>query len=203
MADARERPITLDVTEGVSLRMVPGLQDKYAAGSDGHIYCYSDARVNAKRPRPFRLSEAIGSTGYPFVCIIIDGQRKSVPVHRLVCSAFHGIAPTKVSIVRHLDGDPTNSLPDNLAWGSYAQNEADKRRHGRVADGERHGAAKLTEDAVRIIRASVPFGLWNATDAAQVFGVHPSTIRRIAAGKRGWQRLIEAAGCRIEGDPHG
>lgn len=169
---------------GVELKEVQGYDGKYWAGSDGHIYCYSDARVNAKKPRPFRMLETIGSEGYPFVAFIFEGRRVTKPVHRLVCEAFHGPPPLG-AVVRHLDGGRATNCPANLAWGSYADNEADKRRHGRVAKGCKHGAVKLTEEGVRIIRASVPFGLWNAKDAAAVFGVDAGTIRNIANGK-GW-----------------
>lgn len=171
---------------GIGLREIGGHDGKYWAGSDGHVYCYSRARVNTKKPSPFRVSEAIGSEGYPFVAIIVAGKRVTKPVHRLVCQAFHGDPPSDVHVVRHLDGNKTSNLPDNLKWGSYAENEADKRRHGTAATGERHGAAKLTEETVRIIRASIPAGLWNAKDAAQVFGIDPGTIRNIARG-RNWK----------------
>jgi len=89
---------------------------------------------------------------------------------------------------RHLDGDKLNSKPDNLCWGTYAENEADKRRHGRTALGEKQGIAKLTDEAVRIIRASIPYGLWNSKDAAEVFGVTPSRINAIARGV-GWKHI--------------
>ena len=82
-----------------------------------------------------------------------------------------------------MDGDWSNNKPSNLCWGTYAENEADKRRHGRTAQGIKQGCAKLNDEAVRIIRASIPFGFWNASDASKVFGVHPSTINRIARGQ--------------------
>lgn len=175
---------------GIELREIPGLGGKYVAGNDGHIYCFSTAKVNARKPQPFLVAETIGSGGYPFVAIIQEGKRKTTPVHRLVCAAFHGEPPTAHSVVRHLDGNRSNNEPANITWGTYAQNEADKRRHGRTAAGEKHGQVRLSEEGVRIIRASVPFGLWNAADAAKVFGVDPSTIRRIAAGKRDWKDVI-------------
>ena len=176
------------VPPGVELRKIPELSNKYIAGSDGHIYCFSKAAVNAGKPQPFLLTEAIGSAGYPFVAIIEKDRRRTIPVHRLVCAAFHGEKPSKSSVTRHLDGNKINNAPLNLAWGSYAQNEADKRRHGQVAEGERHGYAKLTEESVKIIRASIPFGLWNTADAAKVFGVDIATIRSIARGK-GWKHV--------------
>jgi hypothetical protein len=179
--------VGLGVPDGVVTNPIPGLGGKYVAGSDGHIYCYSEARVNARKPQPFRLLETIGSAGYPIVAIIEAGRRRSVAVHSLVARAFHG-EPEPMQVARHLDGDPSNNQPTNLRWGSYAENEADKRRHGRTAMGERHGQAKLTDEAVRILRIAIPAGLWDTENAAKVFGVDPSTIRRIAAG-RDWKHV--------------
>lgn len=178
----------LAVQEGVILKPIPSVDGKYAAGSDGHIYCYSDARVNARKPKPFRLGEAVGSEGYPFVALIEQGRKRSKSVHVLVCAAFHGPRPSPVHEVRHADGLRHNALPGNLSWGTPAENEADKRRHGTVAQGSRHGIAKLTEEAVRILRIAIPRGLWNPVDAAKVFGVDPSAIRAAVAGKN-WKHV--------------
>lgn len=165
----------------VDTRPVAGSDGKYVAGDDGAIYCYSDAPTNARMPRPFRVSANENGDGYLYVAVILHGKRITRSVHRLVCEAWYG-PPEAGQLVRHLDGNPANNCPGNLRWGTYSQNEADKRRHGRVAEGERHGQVKLTEEGVRIIRAAIPAGLWDVTAAAKVFGVDASTIRRIAAG---------------------
>lgn len=178
----------LAIPEGVTTMPIPGHEGKYVAGSDGHIYCYSDARVNAQKPKPFRLSESIGSEGYPFVSLIERNRKRTKSVHVLVCSAFHGPRPSEVHEVRHADGTRTNSLPENLSWGTPAENEADKRRHGTVAQGTRHGIAKLNEEAVRILRIAIPQGLWNPIDASKVFGVDPSVIRSVVA-KKSWKHV--------------
>ena len=176
------------VPSGVELRSIPGLSPSYKAGSDGHIYRYSTARVNAKKPFPFRLSEFLGDAGYPFVSIIGEPGGRSRAVHVLICGAFHGPKPSPIHEVRHLDGSRDNNVPFNLAWGTPSENEADKRRHGRSAIGEKHGAAKLTEEAVRILRIAIPRGLWNPSDAAKVFNVDPSVIRAAVSGKN-WKHV--------------
>jgi hypothetical protein len=51
-------------------------------------------------------------------------------VHRLVATAFIGPQPADKPVMRHLDGDPTNNVPANLAWGTFQENERDKVRHG-------------------------------------------------------------------------
>jgi hypothetical protein len=180
------------VTARVTTRPIPGASGKYEAGDDGGIYCYSRARCNAKKPYPFRLAVSLPRDGYPHVAILLGGKRVTKAVHTLVCTAFHGQKPSPIHEVRHLDGDRMNSRPSNLCWGTPSENEADKRRHGRVAEGERHGNARLNDEAVRILRIAIPDGRWNAVDAAAVFGVDPSTIRRIVAG-RDWRSVEVAA----------
>lgn len=176
------------VPKGIVLREVPGFGGKYAAGTDGHIYCYSRARVNARKPFPFQLAEFHNSDDYPSVQVIENERRRTKAIHVLVCLAWHGAKPSERHEVRHLDGVRANSTPANLCWGTQAENEADKRRHGTAAQGSRHGIAKLTEEAVRILRIAIPQGLWNATDAAKVFGVDPSVIRAAVSGKN-WRHV--------------
>ncbi len=178
---------SLGLGDNIQTMPIVGTDGKYVAGSDGHIYCYSTARNNAKKPSPFMVSESVGSNGYPFIGYSVGKIKKTMPVHILIGTAFHGSKPEGL-ITRHLDGDKLNSKPDNLCWGTYAENEADKRRHGRTALGEKQGIAKLTDEAVRIIRASIPYGLWNSNDAAEVFGVTPSRINAIARGI-GWNHI--------------
>jgi len=178
----------LGLGDNIQTMRIAGTDGKYVAGSDGHIYCYSTARNNRQKPYPFQVSEAIGSNGYPFIGFILGDKKKTMPVHILVCTAFHGLKPEPSMATRHLDGDKLNSKPNNLCWGTYAENEADKRRHGRTALGEKQGIAKLTDEAVKIIRASIPYGLWNSKDAAEVFGVSPSRINAIARGI-GWEHI--------------
>lgn len=179
----------LAVPPGVELRPVPEFNGKYLAGTDGNIYCTSEARVNARKPKPFRVSAFIDmQTKYPMIQVISGAGRRTKAVHTLVCAAFHGTKPTPTHEVRHMDGTRNNSKPENLRWGTQSENEADKRRHGTAAIGSRHGIARLNEEAVRILRIAIPQGLWNPTDAAKVFGVGPSVIRAAVSGKN-WNHV--------------
>lgn len=54
----------LEVKQGVTLKNIPGVSLKFVAWSDGHIYGYSNARVNSRNPQPFRVLESIGSAEY-------------------------------------------------------------------------------------------------------------------------------------------
>lgn len=78
------------------------------------------------------------SYGYPSVRLTIDGRRKRLAVHRLVAQCFLPPKPSPVHQIRHLDGNKTNNAVSNLAWGTSAENAADRDRHGRTYKGERH-----------------------------------------------------------------
>ena len=54
---------------------------------------------------------------------ICTWRGKTYKVHRLVCEAFHGPAPTPSAIVLHLDEDSSNNRPDNIRWGTRKENQ--------------------------------------------------------------------------------
>ena len=46
----------------------------------------------------------------------------NIKVHRVVCEAFHGPAPSPSSIVMHINEDATDNRPENLKWGTQKEN---------------------------------------------------------------------------------
>lgn len=57
----------------------------------------------------------------------LDGRARSI--HSLVCEAFNG-PPKPGQVCRHLNDDKPDIRPENLAWGSHADNTADAMRNG-------------------------------------------------------------------------
>lgn len=53
---------------------------------------------------------------------IIVHKGRTFKVHRLVCEAFNGASPFDGAVVMHLDENSANNRPDNLAWGTQAEN---------------------------------------------------------------------------------
>jgi hypothetical protein len=82
---------------------------------------------------------------------------------------------------RHLDGDPSNNRPSNLAWGTCKENGEDRIRHGTSGKGERHGQAKLTEAIVRRIMELDALGVDRPRIAAEV-GATTANVQAIASG---------------------
>lgn len=74
--------------------------------------------LNNKRTRPTDNNWTFGKlnskTGYLAIA--------SVPIHRIVATAFHGQPPTKQHVVDHIDTNKQNNRPDNLCWVTRLEN---------------------------------------------------------------------------------
>lgn len=144
---------------------------------------------------------------YAYLALYRDRAPYAVLVHRLVCKAFHGPAPSPMHDVAHCDGNGCHNRKDNLRWATKAENEADKKLHGTslggrpswvpaerrargskhgrytkpeaTARGERNGLAKLTEAQVTEIRLDARPRKAIATD----YGVTVTMIGFIQRGK--------------------
>lgn len=80
------------------------------------------------------------SEGYPATKV----NRLNVRLHRVVCEAFHGPPPFAGAVTRHLDGDKSNTRPENLSWGTQGDNMADAKLHGTLPKGETSPHARIT-----------------------------------------------------------
>jgi hypothetical protein len=144
------------------------------------------------------LSQSQNAKGYPRVQLSTNGRNVSRVVHALVAEAFIGARPSGLQI-RHLDGDQSNNDVSNLAYGTAAQNEADKALHGTKATGDKngthtkpekrsrgscHGKTALHENDVIYIKAQLDIGGRGVgAKLARTFGVSPQTISDIKSGR--------------------
>lgn len=155
-----------------------------------------DARNHAGR----LLTPWAGNHEYLMVGLARDGRNHRRLVHRLVCEAFHGPAPTSSHQVAHGDGTRRNNRADNLRWATRAENMRDCVAHGtqatgprhgrstkpeRTPRGELHGAAKLTEAAVIAIRSATSR---TGRSLATEHGISPATVCLIRS-KKIWRHL--------------
>lgn len=118
-----------------------------------------------------------------YLAVTVDGRQEFV--HRLVLMAHVGPAPSPEMEVRHLDGDRQNNCVENLAWGTTAENAADKERHGRVPRGSANGGARLCLADVSDIRRRLQAGESKAS-IARSYGVDRTAIYDIHVG-RSWR----------------
>lgn len=143
---------------------------------------------------------------YPQLTLYCGSMRATVPIHQIVCAAFHGAKPTPEHEVAHGDGDRLNLRRDNLRWATHAENEADKLIHGtsgkglptrtaperlargathgratrpeRTARGERNGLSRLTAEKVSQIRIDRRSRLEIAAD----YGISRTMVGYIVRG---------------------
>ena len=154
---------------------IPGVGRAYCAGTDGVIY--SRARGDW---RP--LVAHFNDNGYPSVTVMLEGRKTTRSVHSLVCAAFYGLAPFSGAQVRHLDGNRQNSMPSNLAWGNQAENWLDRKAHGNGMEGEKHHAAKLTDEDRSHLRWAIQHGLCSQRHAGRVLGMSQAAIFQVMQG---------------------
>lgn len=200
--------IAYPIAPGVRFKSIEG-KPGYCVGDDGSVWsCVLKGTKRGIGGEWRRLRGHAQRSGH----IIVNlgrGNANARYVHRLVLEAFVGPCPEGMEC-RHLDGNPANNRPGNLAWGTPRENQADSARHGtaychtaenamRLRDdrlklwnfvehksGEKHHRSKLSDEQVRIIKATVDPAKRDgtATRLAQEWNVSPATIRLIARGMR-------------------
>lgn len=151
----------------------PGFEAHYEVSSEGRVRRIQTGRV---------LRLGVHSKGYRSVVLSVAGVRRSVLVHRLVLMAFVG-PPQPGQETRHVDGDRANNALSNLAWGTNAENYADRVGHGTALHGDRNPRAKITSEQAQEIIARCQTGE-SQRSVAQAYGLSQPQVSRIITGKR-------------------
>ena len=114
----------------------------------------------------------------------VDGEQHLV--HRLACTHRNGPQPVGKPIAAHKCGNGHLGCcnPAHTKWATPKENSADIAAHGRRIQGEQQHMSKLTEAAVREIRASTA----NDHELAARFGVNRATISYARRGKT-WKHV--------------
>lgn len=157
----------------------------YRVGSDMSIWSRwtkGRARVtNSWHRRKWRVRP----DGRKFVTLCSGTRHENFLASRLILWCFKGPPPDGKPECRHLDANPENDSPDNLAWGDRRDQYDDMVRCGTFRHGtpdnrgERCGAAKLTEADIPAIRARLRTG-HSRRRVATAYGVARQTIDDIA-----------------------
>lgn len=125
-----------------------------------------------------QLSYSLDNKGYQCLALCNSVTVKKFRVHRLVALCFIE-NPNNHPCVRHLDGNPSNNSVENLAWGTYHDNEDDKLRHG-TWESRRNG--KLTKQ-MRDEAFRLKSKFMTDQKIADLFGVSRPTITRLLNGR--------------------
>lgn len=170
----------------------------YEASSEGQIRL----TIQRRSAMPRVLKGGLHTNGYRSVQTTFDGKKVLAMVHRLVCEAFHGPAPSRLHLARHLDDVKSNNRASNLAWGTGKDNAADRRRNRRDRLGEQHHAAKIDSFDVVAIFCLARRG-FTGKEIGDLFGMDRNNINKVIA-RSAWKHvdipddLITAARARNE-----
>ena len=126
--------------------------------------------------------------GYGRFCTKLHGTT-TWKAHRYSWLLHLGPIP-KDRLVCHSCDDPSCVNPDHLWLGTTVQNQHDKARKGRQAQGEAHGSAKLNVvKVIQIRQSNKPDSYW-----ARKFNVHETTIYYARTGRK-WRHVEMARDC--------
>lgn len=168
---------------------IPGYEGLYEVSSYGRVRRSSKSRM---APTGHVLKPRVTPDGYLRYGLSKHRRYWHVKAHRLVAITFLGPPPCLRSQVAHFDGDKMNNHLSNLRWATPRENEADKKRHGRVGGaprGERHPQAKLTANTVKEMRRLAAAGTTVKSIAAR-FGAANQTAYDAIVGKT-WKLVTE------------
>lgn len=173
---------------GENWRPVPGYE-AYEVSDRGRVRRRQSARG---WPAGHMLRPAAMPSGHRYVLLTEHtGSIRKQFVHRLVAMAFLGLPPFPRALVLHKDDVPDNNVPENLYWGTQADNVEDARLNRRHRDeprkrgaqpGEDNSSALLSEAQVRRIKGMLSLRICGAC-IARLHGVRKETIYAIAKGR--------------------
>lgn len=73
----------------------------------------------------------IDAGGYVRVSLKKEHKCVDMPVHRVVCAAWHGLPEGERCHVDHINRVRSDNRPENLRWVTHAENQGNKSGHSR------------------------------------------------------------------------
>lgn len=146
-----------------------------------------------------RLKIHLDGGGYPFFSFRFLNKTIQTNVHRAVLETFVGppmLIDGRRQVSRHLNGNKLDNRLENLRWGTYEENEADKKGHGKSNKGkaflsirgELNPSSKLTSKQVCEIRRLYKEDV-GPIELGKRYEVHRATIHRIVTHKA-WKEVL-------------
>jgi|HubBroStandDraft_5_1064220.scaffolds.fasta_scaffold81499_4 hypothetical protein len=133
MTDSEIRPLVdeVEVLDG-TWAPIPG----YFAEASHRGYARSVDRVlgNGRRVKGRLLATRVSNRGYVLIDVYDhDGVRQTRTLHTMVLEAHAGPCPDGMESLHENDNPLDNRYPENLRWGTPAENAADQARNAAKA----------------------------------------------------------------------
>ncbi len=134
---------------------------------------------------------SLAPNGYGIVYVKYLGARKqwSMGAHRFSWILHHGEIPTGKSVLHQCDVKACVN-PAHLELGTAWKNSVDAVTRGRIARGQQHYNAKLTDEIVREARRLFLSKQATAKALAKRFGVSHAVMHEAIRGKT-WKHVKE------------
>lgn len=155
---------------------VVGYEGLYEVSNTGRIQSYK------RNPQPYPLTPDIKKWGYRLYRLQSFGKKIRRSEHSLVAEAFIGPRPPGL-VINHLNRCPAINRPSNLEYTTQSRN----LMHSGIGRGENNGRAKVTESAVKVIRAQA--GSRTLQSLADEHGMTVQGISRIIHRKC-WKHVV-------------
>jgi len=175
---------------------VVGYEGRYEVGSLGSVRSLNYLRTGlAREMKPYRVVSKHGNVPYLQVDLFKDGHRRSIKVHIIVCTAFHGCRPDNIDgdefvEAMHLNGDSLDNRANNLAWGRHRDNVREKNFvEKQAAAQKKRWASGEYEYQKKAVVQMLPNGEFvarfdSAWDAQRATGCNQSDISKHCRGVR-------------------
>lgn len=163
---------------------IVGFEGKYEISDRGRVRCIIEG--NHGQYKAGRIVKSSPHQNHYLFVTLYGPPHKRRSIHSLVLEAFKCPRPNGC-VARHLDGVRTHNTPDNLEWGTSAQNAQDSKDHGTFVIGEKNGTAILDEHAVLRMRQLRQEGL-TLKQLGEIFNTHLSNVSLVVR-KRTWSHV--------------
>lgn len=164
----------------VEWRDIPGHEGSYQVSNTGIVRSLDRTNEAGNQISGKVLKPGRNHKGYLLVVLCKHRKCKSYRVHQLVLQAFVSSCPRGAQ-VNHRNGDIEDNSLENLEYVTSRQNF-----YHQVDVLKSHYKAKLNLPKANKIRRQYASGRYTYDGLAAVYGVHPSTIRRIVT-ERIWK----------------
>jgi len=159
-------------------RDIVGYEDTHQVSNLGRVRVKERVINTSTGKRKYKsklLSIQTSVGGYKFVILIVNNNRKTAYIHRLVAEAFIP-NPENLPEVNHKDEDKSNNSIENLEWCTVAYNNTYGTRLERVSKTRSKSIIQYSLDGTFI-------RIWDSTrEAAKFIGCCRENINRCLIG---------------------
>ena len=169
--------------------MVAGISQNDRAIIEAHKLGYSyDQEGNIYNPQGRKLKGVVAKKGRRYVRFTVAGVKGKPLVHRFIAYGIYGDEILN-KIVRHLDDNPENNRPDNLAIGTPRDNYQDMSEESkqRMAKGTSRNLRKYKEEHYQEVMRLIREGKTHK-QIRKLTGISIGVISRLRNRQAKWQQ---------------